>query len=227
MCDEYAAQAACQHAACLHSFDHPVSTILLRCSWAAACPAEVCAVQAASETAVIMSAVPAEQGVPRAMQRKGQAISALEADPWETHAALTAAERDLLGNLRTQRGVVMQANEQVERLERSRMACWSRLVSALLQTYAPHSGIPTGGAFKPLEQLQRAHPPLRCPHSFGRRRAWAAQRATAAGQQARWCWCASSSGHAAQLQPAAIRLSRLTPEAACGQRGRAGLRGRG
>lgn len=93
------------------------------------------------------------------MQRNGQPIAALEADPWETHAALTAAERDLLGNLRTQRGVVMQANEQVERLERSRMACWSRLVSALLQTYAAHSGIPTGGAFKPLEQLQRAPPP--------------------------------------------------------------------
>eukprot|EP00892_Ulva_mutabilis_P000330 jgi/Ulvmu1/10298/UM060_0100.1 len=87
------------------------------------------------------------------MQRRGQAVGALEADPWETHAGLTAAERNLLGNLRTQRGVVMQANEQVERLERSRMACWCRLVAALLQTYAPHSGIPTGGMFKPLEQL--------------------------------------------------------------------------
>lgn len=92
------------------------------------------------------------------MQKRGQPIGALEADPWETHAVLTAAERNLLGNLRTQRGVVMQANEQVERLERSRMACWSRLVAALLQTYAPHSGIPTGAMFKPLEQLHRAPP---------------------------------------------------------------------
>lgn len=102
------------------------------------------------------------QGGVSGVQKRGQPVGAFEADPWETHAALTAAERDLLGNLRTQRGVVMQANEQVERLERSRMACWSRLVSALLQTYAPGSSIPTGGMFKPLEQLHRARPPLSC-----------------------------------------------------------------